>query len=74
MKRWLWFLLKYFYYTREGEPVKCKYCGSKKLNHVTKAIVAEVAAEIVINCRTCDEEVGYWAYGYYDPGYRERER
>ncbi len=35
--------------------------------------IANVNCEMEIRCASCDEQAGYWAYGYYEPGIRPDE-
>jgi len=59
------------YYTEEGEPIRCVFCESIRIDYRTKEIVANVVAELQYFCCDCNEEVGYWAYGYFDPKYKQ---
>lgn len=59
------------YYTEEGEPIKCCYCDCEHLYEMTKDIVQHTVAEYAIVCHSCNEVVGYWAYGYFDPFFKE---
>lgn len=52
------------------EPIKCEYCDSKNLED-TGFIVEELGTHVTTEykkvCKDCGKEVGYWAYGYWQP-------
>ena len=55
----------------EGQPVKCRYCGSKKLKECNKEIggynIPEgCLCEYDVCCEECGEIVAHWAYGGWD--------
>ena len=59
------------YYDKDGGPKRCIYCGSTTIYEETKEIVQNHVAEFRCECCSCQETIGYWAYGGYDPMYRE---
>lgn len=59
------------YYTEEGMPIKCEYCDDTVIYEETMAIDGGYVSEFSCICTGCKEEIGYWAYGYYNPNYRE---
>lgn len=51
------------------EPTVCPQCkGDQLVTHI-KAIDHGVASEYSVECRTCGIEIGYYAYGAWDPNY-----
>jgi len=67
-----WVISPFFrwkYYRKDHSPKYCCYCGSKDISYITKETIANVEAEFSCVCVECDKEIGYWAYGYYNPIY-----
>lgn len=58
-----------YYNPSTGSPLKCFNCGSAHLqdrNIVTIDTYGHIC-EFEKFCLDCDEPVGYWAYGNWDP-------
>jgi len=72
-KKWLLkikqFLFRRLYYTKEGEPIKCEFCGHVSFEINMRDDINGTVSEYEIVCGNCLMDVGYWAYGYLDPGY-----
>jgi hypothetical protein len=72
IRQLIWKLfLKNRYYNKDGSPKKCKHCGSDSLFMYARGTEANVVSEWEHNCTECGYSVAYWAYGYFDPAYRE---
>jgi uncharacterized protein (DUF983 family) len=55
-------------YRKDGSPAKCPKCGSADLSEQVKD------AEVLVVCVACGTEVGFYAYGAWDPNFcRELE-
>ena len=59
-------------YDESGAPIKCFKCGCEEINErVTDTLDVGVGRGITMEfeciCARCDERVGYWAHGSYDP-------
>lgn len=63
------YLLRQFYYTDEGNPKKCEFCGYDKFWTVTVDDINGTICEYRVICKKCRSDVGYWGYGYFDPSY-----
>jgi hypothetical protein len=59
------------YYDEDGAPKRCPHCGCTVIYEETKEIIQGHVAEFRCECCACDEEIGYWAYGSYNPMYKE---
>lgn len=59
------------FYRDDGSPIRCWRCYSSLISSVNRAYCAEVACEIDYYCKSCKELLAFWAYGGYDPIYRE---
>lgn len=57
------------YYTEEGRPKVCPFCGSLKLETVDHSYMEHILMEYGVRCVECGQYVGYWAHGYFDPIY-----
>lgn len=57
------------YYKDDGTPLRCRHCLSDNLISVTKCEINGTICEFAVDCNHCGKNVGYWAYGYYDPSY-----
>jgi len=71
LKRLFWPLIRGRYYQKDGSPKRCPYCGSKALwEEATEVLNIVTVLEARYVCGHCEREVGYWAYGAFDPKYR----
>lgn len=59
-------------YDSEGCPICCPFCHCKKINDLIQSIDGGMASEIQYNCSSCKDIIGYWAYGSYDPYFKEQ--
>ena len=55
------------FYEEDGKPVKCPNCISSSLSFITKETIDGTISQCEIKCALCNKELGYWAYGYYNP-------
>lgn len=62
------------HYTWSNAPMSCYRCGSTSFRNTTKSIDGGVVSQYVLHCKDCDTEVGYWAYGAWDPGYANNKK
>ena len=58
------------YYTIEGMPKRCVYCGCTTIYERAKDTVQNHVSEFECECCECCKIVGYWAHGWYDPSFR----
>jgi len=56
-------------YRRDGSPAKCPKCGSGDLSEQVKAVDGGQASEVLVVCVACSTEVGFYAYGAWDPNF-----
>jgi hypothetical protein len=49
------------------EPIKCE-CGSTAFYDKTRDAIDSTVCEKERFCKACNASVGYWAYGYWEPG------
>ena len=64
------------YFSDNGEPIKCTICGTngKEFKQIIKdTLDGYIVLEYELLCPTCNESVGYWAYGSFDPCYQYKE-
>lgn len=47
----------------------CPDCGETQLRTHIKAIDGGVASEYIVECPVCDQALGFYAYGAWDPCY-----
>lgn len=59
------------YYNEDGMPIKCKFCDSTELEDEVEERLDYTASRYAVVCTQCHAEVGYWAYGYFNPMYME---
>lgn len=71
IKRLFRFFLRHFYYSKDGIPIKCQHCGSKRFGIRCAAFIEGTSCEEYTLCMDCGRDVAFWAYGSYDPAYRE---
>lgn len=71
IRRWFNNIRADRYYTREGEPIRCCKCGSKRIKTKTISTTNGIPCEVNYYCGSCGEDVGYWAYDSFDPYFRE---
>jgi hypothetical protein len=63
---------KYKYFDTNGKPLKCRICGTEEREFVVKienTLDQHTIMEYSVTCPTCDNMVGYWAYGNWDPAF-----
>lgn len=58
-----WLLLSHYYDT-DGTPLRCYKCGGTEFYGNNDSIYEEE-----FYCKNCNECVGQWAYGYYNPDF-----
>ena len=58
------------YYDKDSMPIKCWKCCCDELNEVGKDYINGIQSEVSFVCVKCETEVGYWAYGYFNPDYK----
>lgn len=51
------------------KPLKCTKCGSTDIDEITKDTINMIRSEFECVCKQCNQCLGYWAYGSYDPCY-----
>ena len=61
-------------YAEDGAPVKCWKCGGTEQREEVRSMVDVLRGqgpvlEYEIFCAECGTGIGYWAHGYFDPGY-----
>ena len=66
-------------YTEDGQPMKCWKCGGTEITEKVRDMLdvwcgQGPVMEFECVCGNCGESVGYWAHGYYDPGYMDYHR
>lgn len=60
----------YDHYNGDSSPHTCRYCKWKDFTEVVKDTIDQhIVCEKLIICSRCKQDVGYWAYGNYDPCY-----
>ena len=59
-------MVKQGYIAEDGTPLKCHFCGSKKLEEVGQYYEDCVLVEYEVKCKLCGKRVGYWAYGSWE--------
>lgn len=65
----LWYLIWSGYFNEQGEPLRCTKCDSwHHSDHVQRIVdtVNGIPCEIELKCKLCGNQMGYWAYGYWD--------
>jgi hypothetical protein len=60
------------YYGEDDGPIKCYHCDSTDIDHITRDITANVISEYSCVCQNCQQVIGYWAFGYYDPSFKKQ--
>lgn len=55
------------YFSTSGAPKRCTHCECTELITEIKAVDGGYASEVEIRCSSCNECLGYRAYGNYDP-------
>lgn len=59
------------YYLDDGFPIKCWHCQSNDIRSDIKDILTHIISEQEYICNSCGSDLAYWAYGYFDPGYKK---
>lgn len=57
------------FFTADGDPIECPFCGSKKINENPRAFEQGVPSEIDYVCEECEKCVAEWVQGYFNPNY-----
>ena len=63
------------YYREDASPIKCWKCGCEKIKSIDRDWIAVLdngtgpTTEYESRCAACNELLGYWAYGYFDPSF-----
>lgn len=70
MRLFRYFLMD-FYYSKHGDPIKCQYCGSKRFGCLNTEFIEGIVCEKYYICSDCGKYVAFWAYGSYDPAYKD---
>jgi hypothetical protein len=65
--KWIKFSKFAGYVADDGEPIKCYKCGSKNIKTIPKEYINYIVCEESAVCKNCGTQVGYWAYGYWQP-------
>lgn len=55
------------YVDKNGAPLVCPHCHSKKQKHVVRDMVNSETCELEVFCYNCHKNIGYWAYGSWMP-------
>lgn len=58
-----------YFNIQTGEPLKCSECGSNFLLDRIVSTDGGIPSEVHTICGECETDVGYFAYGSYDPAY-----
>lgn len=61
-------------YNKNGKCLRCPFCHGKKFESVIKDVISGIVSEREIVCSDCGNVVNYWAYGFYDPAFRNYDR
>lgn len=61
-------------YKTDGYPLRCEQCDSDEMDAHIKATINGQPCEVFTRCEQCDTGLSYWAYGSFDPFYRENYR
>lgn len=69
--RFYWRLMVDRYYYEDGCPKQCYLCKSYSITQINKEHINGIVAEHADVCGDCRQELGYWAYGCYNPNYRD---
>lgn len=59
------------YFKPDNSPTKCTKCDSTDLKSIVADITNGYIGEETIICRTCGKDLGFWAYGVWNPKYKE---
>lgn len=59
------------YYDDDGWPKKCPKCRCKRIDSGTIDTINGTVSEEEFRCHSCGTVVAYWAYGYFDPWFKE---
>ena len=58
------------YFKENGEPIACTSCDYDVIVTDTITYDGGYPSEVKFNCKSCGLELGYYAYGSFDPAYR----
>lgn len=64
---WLLRYRKHDYFNENGEPIRCLLCGGTHIHRRVTDSQDYMVLEEEYVCANCQQRVGYWAYGYFDP-------
>ena len=65
------------HYYEDGSPKKCWKCGCEEIKSIDRDWIAVLdngtgpITEYESRCAACNELLGYWAYGYFDPAFMQ---
>lgn len=65
--KWIKFATFAGYIYKDCEPKRCSKCGSKHYKTIPTDYINHIVCEEKAVCESCGAEVGYWAYGYWQP-------
>lgn len=65
------FRMKDYYFFYGGSTKRCMACGSDVLFGEVISADHGFTSEWKLSCTKCKEEVGYWAYGHWNPYYED---
>lgn len=61
-------------YNKSGECIRCPNCGCKEFSDLITETISGNISQRYTFCTWCEHEVNFWAYGSYDPMYRNQDR
>lgn len=61
-------------YPDRAEPVACPHCGGEELISRVVDRFEQTPCELAVHCGNCREDLGFWAYGHWDPAYADSLR
>ena len=59
------------YFADDNEPIKCTKCKSHRIISFVKDRLNGIVCEELYECGNCGSPLGYWAYGHFEPIYKE---
>ena len=57
------------YFNEDYSPKKCPNCKSTEFVETVKEQIEGIVCEYYITCKDCGTDLGYWAYGGFDPNF-----
>jgi hypothetical protein len=61
--------LRALFFGKDGEPIRCVYCGCRAMRSNTTGMLNYLVCESEEICEECGKRTGEWAYGYWHPDY-----